>query len=617
MRKFFSTLSLVILISSHAHPQASIRYPGIGKLDDAIRNMVGYLNIPGLMVDIIKDDSVIFSGGFGYADVREKRPVDEHTLFRMGSITKMFISLSILKLAREGKLNIRDELKKVVPEVAFVNRWEEKDPVRIVHLLEHTSGFDDMKLNHFCTSRPVKYSDSAMMELQKSSYVCRWKPGNRYAYSNAGYVLLGYIIHRITGKSYDRYIAENILAPLGMSESNFDLPGKNPGTDAREYNTTDGKTEEAPSVNCLIGPAAALRSSAGDMAKFLTLLLHDGKPLFQDGIIDEMETPQSSLAAREGLKSGYALANTDMPFYPSAGWRGHYGEFGACHSVLAYNRKLHSGFVLASSGNRENQEIEGLISSFLDRGAGRPDTIATDLAAIAPFLGQYQFGSPRFEFSGFIDRLMNRPELFVQNNSLYLGRLFGQKTRLTQTAPLTFMQEWANTPTVLFMTGSDGNKIAVINGGYFEKIASWKAGVILWGSVLALVCILVAVLWGLISVVLYLSGRLVREKFVIRILPVFAAAALSWTVYNFLRVQRESFLLSEFDDMNLRTVSIFAATLCFALASVLYCGLVVVRMLRRSRSWAGIYWGITSLSLSYIFIVLLVNGWIGLRLWTM
>lgn len=611
---------MLIFIFSPAHPQSAASYPDIGKLADAIRKMVAYQNIPGLMVDIIQNDSVIFSGGFGYADVRGKRLVDEHTLFRMGSITKMFISMSILKLAREGKLDIRDELKKVVPEVAFVNRWEEKDPVRIVHLLEHTSGFDDMKLNHFCTSGTVKYSDTAMMELQKSSYVCRWKPGERFAYSNAGYVLLGYIIHRVTGKSYDRYISENIFAPLGMSESNFDMPGKDQGRDAREYNTADGKMEEVPSVNCLIGPAAALRSSAGDMAKFLKSLLHDGKPLFQDGIINEMETPQSSLAAREGLKSGYALANTDMPFYPGTGWRGHYGEFGACRSVLAYNRKLHAGFVLASSGNRDNPDIEGLISSYLgypERGAGRTDTMATDLAAIAPFLGEYRLGSPRFKFSGFIDRWTNRPKLFVQNNSLYLGQLFGQSTRLTQTAPLTFIQEWANTPTVLFMTDREGNKIAVINRGYFEKIASWKAAVILWGSVLALVTILIAVLWGLFSVGLWISGRLIRKELFIRILPVLAAVALGWIVYNFLRVQRESFLLSEFDEMNLRTVSIFAATLCFASASLLYSGLVVVRTLQRSRSRAAIYWWITSLSMSYIFIVLLLNGWIGLRLWTM
>jgi CubicO group peptidase (beta-lactamase class C family) len=103
--------------------------------------------ITGLMLGITTKDSVLFSEWFWLFRFEAKRRVDEKTLFRMGSITKMFVSLGIMKLVNEGKLKLDDELKKIAPEVPFQNKWESTNPVRIVHLLEHTSAFDDIKLN--------------------------------------------------------------------------------------------------------------------------------------------------------------------------------------------------------------------------------------------------------------------------------------------------------------------------------------------------------------------------------------------------------------------------------------------------------------------------------------
>src|SRR5258705_4292587 len=119
----------------------------IKQLTDSLEIIIKQENITGLMLGITTKDSVIFSGGFGYSDLDAKRRVDEKTLFRMGSITKMFVSLGIMKLVNEGKLKLDDELKKIAPEVPFQNKCESTNPVRIVHLLEHTSGYDDIKLN--------------------------------------------------------------------------------------------------------------------------------------------------------------------------------------------------------------------------------------------------------------------------------------------------------------------------------------------------------------------------------------------------------------------------------------------------------------------------------------
>src|SRR4030095_8103453 len=141
-------LILILLpFSTVSFSQKTESINSIKQLTDSIDVIMKQEKITGLMLGITTKDSVIFSGGFGYADLDTRRKVDEGTLFRMGSITKMFMSLAIMKLVNEGKLKLDDELKKIAPEVPFQNKWESTNPVRVVHLLEHTTGFDDIKIN--------------------------------------------------------------------------------------------------------------------------------------------------------------------------------------------------------------------------------------------------------------------------------------------------------------------------------------------------------------------------------------------------------------------------------------------------------------------------------------
>ena len=275
----------------------------IKQLTDSIQVIMKQENITGLMLGITTNDSVIFSGGFGYADLDTKRNVDERTFFRMGSITKMFVSLGIMKLVNEGKLKLDDELKKIAPEVPFQNKWENTNPLRIVHLLEHTTGFDDIKLNRMYSLDTIENTGIDMMLVHKNSMICRWKPGERFAYSNPNYAILGYIIEKISGKSYDQYLTENILIPLGMINSNFNLRSKHPQQDVKEYIVKNGKTIPVRSVTLLCGPPGSLWSNADDMLRFVQLFLRNGDSLFSANTITEIETTHSSLAARSGQRS--------------------------------------------------------------------------------------------------------------------------------------------------------------------------------------------------------------------------------------------------------------------------------------------------------------------------
>src|SRR5580658_1388884 len=207
----------------------------INNLTDSIAAIVRQEHIVGLMLGITTKDSTLFSGGFGYADQVNGRKVDSGTLFRMGSITKLFVSLGIQKLVSEGKLRLDDKLEDIAPEIPFHNPWESRHPLLIIHLLEHTTGFDDIKLNRMYSLDTTENNGWQMVLAQLPSLTCRWPPGERFAYANPNYDLLGYVIQKITGQPYEKYLTANILIPLGMVRSNFNLRSKLPAIDTREY----------------------------------------------------------------------------------------------------------------------------------------------------------------------------------------------------------------------------------------------------------------------------------------------------------------------------------------------------------------------------------------------
>lgn len=619
MHKASLSILLLLLISFSCISQQKTSLPNLKKLIDSIKILVNRENIPGLMLGITTPDSVLFSGGFGYADIQEKRIVNDQTLFRMGSITKMLVSLAILKLEQEGKLHLQDELKQIAPEIPFQNKWESTDPVRIVNLLEHTAGFDDIKLNHFCSQQPTELTMKEMMLLQKNSLICRWKPGERFAYSNPGYVLLGYIIEKITGKNYAEYISELILQPLGMSNSNFNLFSKFPLKDVKQYVVHDGRMINAPSVTLLAGPAGSLWSCSADLVKFLQLFLHNGFPVFSNRLLFEMETTHSSLAAQAGLKSGYALGNLDLFFYNKYPWRGHRGLLGTCFSTFAYNREIGIGFVLSSNGNYPNLEIENLITHYFEQRlpGKRLDTMPTDIAAITPFLGQYQFESPRNEISGYKDKLLGMPELFIEDHLLYLKPLWERKIRLIQTAPLCFAKEGTNTATLVFTKNREGKNVVIVDGGYFEQTSGLKMALRFWVCLLASFFAIVSVLPGVLSLIGWLTGRLKWKELPFRILPMFAAIVLVWALLSLAEVLNESYLLSELTKIDSRTIIIFLGTLLFGIFTLLDLVLVFRKFRRIKNRWVAGYWALTALSLGILSMVLLENGWIGLRVWAM
>ena len=220
------TLILCSALYSTAWTQPHTFHTGQASQIDSLKATVDSLlkenEIPGASIALVNKDSVIWSGGIGYANYEDQEQATATQLFRVGSVSKSFVAMGILQLVEEGELSLNEKVQKLVPEIKIKNPWRETDPVRIKHLLEHTAGFDDMHFSEF-----INVNDNPRMPLEEAlaitpaSRVVRWKPGTRFSYSNPGYGVAGYIIEKVTGQRYEQYLKEQVLEPIGMDQSSF------------------------------------------------------------------------------------------------------------------------------------------------------------------------------------------------------------------------------------------------------------------------------------------------------------------------------------------------------------------------------------------------------------
>lgn len=230
-------------------------------------------DIAGAVVVVVKDGQILTARGFGYADLNSRRPVDpEKTLFRVGSVSKLFTWTAVMQLVEAGKLELDTDINNYLD---FVIPAREGQPITLRNLMTHTPGFAEAIKNLFV---------GAPERLQPlKEYLASWvpprifPPGQVTAYSNYGSCLAGYIVERVSGESFYDYIEKHILAPLGMNNSTFrqPLPDHLKENMSTGYSRASGKIIPFELVNA--APAGSLSSSGTDMAKFMIAHLQNGK----------------------------------------------------------------------------------------------------------------------------------------------------------------------------------------------------------------------------------------------------------------------------------------------------------------------------------------------------
>lgn len=227
---------------------------------DAIFNQAYPMNSPGATVLIAKDDRILYRKAFGMADLELKVQMKPESVFQLASITKQFTSVAILILMEQGKLSLKDPLSK------YITDFPRGDEITVHHLLNHTSGITSYNnLPEFTTKIRLDLTPEEVIGTFKNLPL-EFNPNERYAYSNSGYFLLGYIIEKISGMSYAEFIQKNIFDKLGMQHSYYADTYKIIPNRVNGYQFYEGNYENAPYVSTTIPYAAgSLMSTIDDM----------------------------------------------------------------------------------------------------------------------------------------------------------------------------------------------------------------------------------------------------------------------------------------------------------------------------------------------------------------
>ncbi|TGE18343.1 serine hydrolase domain-containing protein [Hymenobacter elongatus] len=422
-------LLLVLAVPARAQPGVpAIR--SLAQLQDSLRHVMAREHIPGMMLTLVRHDSVLFEGGLGLADLAAQRPVTAHTCFRIGSVTKTFVAAGLMQLIEQGKLRLNDEVRKIAPEIPIDNPWEATDPVRVVHLLEHTAGFDDMRLNHIYNATPTDPCGAAGLAVFRGELRCRWRPGERMSYSNPGYLAAGYLLEKFSGQPYEHYLTAHLLRPLAMPDATPALR-ISPGVGvSRGYKYTNGHYQAVPLLPIYVGPAGSMSASAADMTQWVQFFLHDGRTpngtaLLQPASLRELETAHSPLSARAGLPAGYGPANYSLGQKGKALFRGHSGGIDGFITAFGYHRELGVGYAFSNNGGGRAPKLEQLVQAFLLQRLPAlvpAPRVPLDAAAVAPYLGHYR-NAARNELFGFADYLLGGVNLRQQGDFCLANRL--------------------------------------------------------------------------------------------------------------------------------------------------------------------------------------------------
>jgi CubicO group peptidase (beta-lactamase class C family) len=406
--------------------------------------------IPGAVVVIVKDGTVLLEKGYGYAEVKHKVPVDpERTLFRPGSVSKLFTWTAVMQLVEQGKLDLD----------ADVNRYLDfkippafGKPITLRNCMTHTPGFEEVGKNLF--------SGDTTQVMRNSEWVKSWIPKRVYppgmvpAYSNYAASLAGYIVERVSGEPFDGYIEQHIFGPLGMEHSTFRQPLP-PALHKEMATGYQSSSSDPEPFEMIVGaPAGSLSATGADMAKFMIAHLQNGR------------YGKAAILRPETAKAMHTTALTVVPgvnrmllgFYESNrnGHRAiaHAGDTFWFHSDLHLFIDDDVGIYISMNGTGGEAEVGQVRTAFFEQFADRYFPAPALDARVAPAIAEAHarllrgtYENSRRSFSNFfsVTELLGPTKVLVNLDTTitvpFFTRLNGEPKRWREVRPFIWQEK--------------------------------------------------------------------------------------------------------------------------------------------------------------------------------
>ena len=590
------------------------------ELQGRIAGILEEYKVPGMGLALVDREGTVWAAGVGKADVASGRAATADTLFRIGSISKIFAALSALKLVEEGRLSLDAPVRSLVPEVKFTNKWEATDPVRVVHLLEHTTGWDNIRFKEFAHDDPRPATLAEGLAVAPEARTSRWRPGTCFSYCNSGPAVTAAIVEKLTGRPYEEYVKETLFKPIGMPTADFFEAEGTRGLLTTVYHQ-DGRTPY-PYLHLSLRPAGAVNASSREMGALLRFFLRRGVGetgrVLSEASILRMETPTTDWGAQGGLTYGYGLHNKAMVDDRGFVWHGHSGAVSGCISMLAYLPEQGVGFFgsLNAPNGGAGQKIGDEIQAYLTRelpSPALPPAQAVPAAIAQAYGGWYAILNPQPEAFGFLERVLLLGHATFQKTGARFKLPIGPSVNLMAVDATHYRTDHASVAQVVLMD-TPGGRLAVSSPVVLERLSAanaWTRLILLALFALALVSVpLYALVWGSRWLFRRMKGV---PGLRVRLLPLLAWAAMAVTILD-LMLSPEDFNQA-FGRRTLWSMALTGSTWAFAILSLASLWTALGAPRQGMNRWA--YWH--SLGVALVFSIVAAylawSGFIGWRSW--
>lgn len=409
-------------------------------LDRVVADALAKREIPGASLVVVRDTEVVYSKGFGTANLATGEPVTDSTPFVIGSTSKPLTALGVLRLVQLGQLALDTPIVRYAPDLRFQDRRGEAITLR--HLLTNRSGIV-AGFSGPAYQRPPVSDDSALARLAQAmtKLPLNFAPGTGYTYSNRGWALAGYLIQRVSGRPVEDFMRDEVFRPLGMTQSTLEF-WKVPNI-AQGY--VEGRaTRNHPhpaSITRAYGPAGMYVSTNRDVGRLLRTLMsggrtYDGHQFLTPALVAEALRPQAEAESELGGPTRYGLGwEVDSMLGTTT-----IKKAGSVHSmvslwVMAPERKTAIGLLF----NREDYQIVPLVGNIFTALAGGevgPFPAGEPVAEVAAPVAATIPAATRARWLGRYDTRVGDMTVFLRNDSL-LADFEGSEALLVPTSDST------------------------------------------------------------------------------------------------------------------------------------------------------------------------------------
>ncbi len=437
-------------------------------LDGFMPQQIEHADIAGAVIAVVKDGKLIFAKGYGYSDVAKKAPVSpETTLFRPGSISKLFTWTSVMQQVELGKLDldrdVNDYLDFKIPP-AFGK------PITLRNIMTHTTGFEETAKDLFVGSADDLRPNKEYLQVHMPVRI--FPPGATPAYSNYATTMAAYIVERVSGQNFNDYVEEHIFKPLNMTHATFRQPLPEALKPSMSNGYILGSGEPKPFEYVQVAPAGSLSASAVDMTHFMIAHLQNGR--YGDAQILKPETAVQMHARQEGWPP--SMNAMCLGFYEQwlDGHRsiGHGGDTVSFHSNLHLILDANAGFFVSyNSPGRAEIDPRGLLfEKFMERyfpaPASNEPTLASAAQDAASVAGTYEV-SRRFETNVLaVTTVLGETKVTVNPKDNTISMVFKglnqQPLHFREISPMVF-REVDGHAKIAFVNDATGRRVAYID----------------------------------------------------------------------------------------------------------------------------------------------------------